>query len=249
MFVRLAIALALLLGLVGLGHHADAQKKVVIFTRPFGSGSVTFDTSSAIANSVTNTFNYSSGVTVSASATLVVAYTWTQNQTAFTTVVWDQGGTNQSMTQIGTTVVANSGIGSLAIWCKTSPATGTNLTLQVNAPGGGERIFAAISSWKGTNATVTNACKNFASNKTVGGGNTDTTISTAVTSATGHAVTGGGLSDIANDTISMNGTQLSSQSAQVPVANNRQSGAASVTETFNGTTAGNLAVVGIDVSP
>lgn len=254
---RFLLAWALLL--TGIVVLAQAQmpagvRAVVLDKLPAGAsggGSVTFDTSSTISHSVTNTFNYSSGVTVSATASLVVAYTWTTNQLAFTSVVWDSGGTNQSMTQVGSTVNANSGQGSLAMWCKTSPATGTNLTLQVNTAAGGERIYAAISSWKGTNSVVGTACANFASNKTTGASNTDTTISTTVTSATGHAVTGLGLTNFQGDAVTMNGTTLSTDNGALPsVANNRQSGSASVTVTFNDTTqAANLAVAGIDISP
>ncbi len=79
-------------------------------------------------------------ITLGASATqLFVAVSYGSTVT-ITSVTWDQGGTNQAMTQIGT---ANSSDFKTYLFGLMSPTTGTK-TLQVvysGAPGGGDQVF------------------------------------------------------------------------------------------------------------
>lgn len=250
MWGRVLIAIVLLAGLCFASQAQFNFCKPGFCQQTAAGGTVTFDTSSTIANSVTSTtFDYATGVTVNASATLIVAYIMSQSQNIPSAVTWDQGGANQAMTSIGS-VAANSTIGSAFIYCVTSPATGTNQTLRVNAGGNNDRWFASISSWKGTNTVVGTACKNFNSAKTAGGGNTDTSKDVTITSASGHAVTVGAGTDISNDaSFAMDNTQLSTQLSAITVGTARASGAASVNIGIGAATAGNLFVAGIDVSP
>jgi hypothetical protein len=165
---------------------------------------------------------------------------------------WDNTGTPQTMTQIGSTVTfaGTGGTTTGAVFALRNPTAG-NKTLHFAWTGTGNFPTACAISFTGVDQTSDGAAfKNFASN--TGNLASNASLSTTVTSATGDLVFGAfGETGTLNAT-PMNGTVIYSDvtSNGADTAANRQAGAASVTVTGtngNGGGAGSI-VFGFDLA-
>lgn len=171
MIARLLVALALLLGIIA---SVDA-KRVVLFTRPFGSGAhVTFDAVGAFANTNGVVNNDYSGPTIGGTATYLLAFISQQGTDTVSSVTWDNGGTNQAMSLAATQNLRASV--PLIVYSLLNPTTGAGKTLRVVMSGASSTLNIAAMSFIGGHSVsvqsqgVSGATAiSFTDNLTVGG--------------------------------------------------------------------------------
>lgn len=117
------------------------------------------DTGTATYNSANvATQNYT--FTVSAGATLAVFFIAQDNTQSVTSVTWDQGGTNQACTLVGSKSCPTASNGNILIYAVVNPTVGTSKTLSV-VQGTSTACAAELQSYSGTvTSSVAAACTN-----------------------------------------------------------------------------------------
>ena len=193
-----------------------------------------------------------SGLTVGAALSngALVALIESDNQSALTSVTWDQGGTNQAMTLVSSGNTSGA-LGRGAIWALRNPTSG-NKTMRLVFGAGRQFVILALS-FTGVNQTSDAAAFPHAANvQTAIPTNTAQACTVTVTSATGNMVVAVHSND-ANGWGSTNQTQLVLENGTVNsnAAMNRASGAASVAMTATSISAAptDTAVsVGVDIA-
>lgn len=177
--------------------------------------------------------------TVSAGANLALVLTLNFGNSAVSgiTAVWDQGGTNQSMTQI---VISQSPPASSVIFGLRAPTVGNNLTLRISWTTVSEVFIAAIC-FAGVNQTSDAAA--FPHTATSAGAGAATVT---ITSATGNICVAAEASGVGQGTAT--GTLIYSDSVSGTFINamaNYDNGAASLAI---GNTGANTTIVAVDVA-
>ncbi len=135
-------------------------------------------------NAVT-TKDYTFTVASGSNLALVLTLNFGSNAVSGITAVWDQGGTNQSMTQLVLAQNVSPGVGSSAIFGLRNPTVGSSLTLRVSWTTTSEVFIAAIC-FAGVDQTSNVAAFPHTASYTVAG--SGQTVS--LTSATGNMVVG-----------------------------------------------------------
>jgi hypothetical protein len=133
--------------------------------------------------SLSGTNDFANIATVGGTATaLVVGLAFSDQASVVSAVTWDQGGTNQACTVIGTANAAAGGIGRCAFYGLVSPTTGLkSLRVAISSGFLGEVFVFAESFTGSTTTSVATAFTNFTSAT----GNS-TTSSIVITSASGN---------------------------------------------------------------
>ena len=206
---------------------------------------VTVDASGALQSSFgAATLSYT-GITVGTGNGLVVGITGAVHTNPVLSAVWDNGGTNQSMTFMGSVDIPGA-THALEIWALKNPTAG-NKTLLITVGTATGAIYAAAVSFNGVNAgSVAAAFPNFNSNTTTAG----TAVAVNITSATNHKIFGISADNGVANAVSISGIQLYlDNTGALGVCGNTDNGAGTVAITATYSTNDNLAVAGIDVSP
>lgn len=116
------------------------------------------DTGTATYKASATTQNFT--FTVSATATLAVFYLAQDATQSITSVTWDQGGTNQACTLVGSKSCPTASHGAVYIYAVVNPTSGTSKTLRV-VNGTATGVGAEMQSYSGTEtSSVAAACTN-----------------------------------------------------------------------------------------
>src|SRR5262245_59529790 len=208
-----------------------------------GGGTVTSDADGTYQSGAASTTHSYTGITVgSLSAGGLVAFITVFVVTeSVNSVVWDDGGANQSMSFLG--AVENSGNGRVELWGLIAPVSGNKtmtITLSANTTCG-----RCAASFEGVNqGSIAAAFPNFNSDTTASG----TTVDVDITSGTGHMVVGAASGGTAANALTISGTQIYVNNAGTTgVIGGRDTGASTVTVTATYSTNDTLCICGVDI--
>lgn len=248
----LAASLILLLAGLGALHHAHTQGCTLSLCgagKGAGSAIVTIDvcgTQQRSGAAAASPFDFT-GLTITgglSNSALVATVIFDTLTLSGISATWDQGGTNQAMTLIGTASTPGSA-GVTQLYGLVAPTSG-NKTLRI-AYTGVAQMFVDACSYSGVNqAGGTTSFPNFNSATAIN----DAAPTVTIMSAVGHAVLAG-ITCNAHSLTSVNNTSIYTDNggAVICAGANRAAGAASVVMSGVINIIDNWAVVGTDIAP
>jgi hypothetical protein len=214
---------------------------------PAAGGPVAFDAAGALTlGAASATYDYTNLTAGTATALIAIVQAEVSGGTTVDSVVWDQGGSNQSMTFIGR-VIAQSTNRRTELWGLVSPAAG-NKTMRVTLGAPATCYMCAASFTGSSTASVAAAFTNVTTNQATAA----TTIDVVVTSGATHIVVAASTDDTGSpSSVSMTGAGdlYLNNAAAVGVVAGYDTGSASKTMTATYTGNGNLNIIGVSVTP